>query len=174
MIAWHAARRPQAELLLPQYILESVGAQFCHVSRLPRQGGGDPNGNSIVTDVPEKCCVLIQATPHNSARANPEKIWVLMKAFFCRNTLCISRKSDKIRARIYQSRLRISSRKTKDLAKNARGPALIRAADKSDFSVAIFSRTWYALVCNNRQYPHMKGEQQWKTIAVPSEAISAF
>ena len=44
----------------------------------------------------------IRATPHNTARANPEKIWVLMKAFFCRNTLCISRKSDKIRARIFQ------------------------------------------------------------------------
>ena len=38
----------------------------------------------------------------NSARANPEKIWVLMKAVFCRNTLCIARKSDKIRARIFQ------------------------------------------------------------------------
>ncbi len=43
-----------------------------------------------------------KATPHNSARANPEKNWVLMKAVFRRNTLCISRKSDKIRAQIFQ------------------------------------------------------------------------
>jgi hypothetical protein len=44
----------------------------------------------------------VKATPHNSVRANPEKIWVLMKAVFRRNTLCISRKSDKIRAQIFQ------------------------------------------------------------------------
>lgn len=34
------------------------------------------------------------------ASAICEKIWVLMKAFFCRNTLCIARKNDKIRAQI--------------------------------------------------------------------------
>ena len=45
---------------------------------------------------------MFKATPHNSARANYEKIWVLMKAVFRRNTLCISRKSDKIRAQIFQ------------------------------------------------------------------------
>ena len=45
---------------------------------------------------------FIKAIPHNSARANSEKIWVLMKAVFRRNTLCISRKSDKIRAQIFQ------------------------------------------------------------------------
>jgi hypothetical protein len=44
----------------------------------------------------------IRATPHNSARANPEKIWVLMMALFRRNTLCIARKSDEIRAQIFQ------------------------------------------------------------------------
>ena len=38
------------------------------------------------------------AIPHNTARADGERKWVLMKAFFCRNTLCISRKNDKIRA----------------------------------------------------------------------------
>ena len=46
--------------------------------------------------------MIIKAAPHNSARANPEKIWVLMKAVFCRNTLCIARKSDKIRTLIFQ------------------------------------------------------------------------
>ena len=34
----------------------------------------------------------------NSARADAERKCVLMKAFFYRNTLCISRKNDKIRA----------------------------------------------------------------------------
>ena len=43
-----------------------------------------------------------RAIPHNSARANPEKNWVLMKAVFRRNTLCISRKSDKIRAQFFR------------------------------------------------------------------------
>ena len=33
-----------------------------------------------------------------AARANPERICVLMKALFRRNTLCISRKRDEIRA----------------------------------------------------------------------------
>ena len=42
------------------------------------------------------------ATPHNSARADPEKIWVLIKALFRRCTLCTSRKSDEIRAQIFQ------------------------------------------------------------------------
>ena len=35
-----------------------------------------------------------------SARADSEKICVLMKAVFRRNTLCIARKSDEIRAQI--------------------------------------------------------------------------
>ncbi len=43
-----------------------------------------------------------KAIPHNSARADPEKIWVLIKALFRRCTLCTSRKSDEIRARIFQ------------------------------------------------------------------------
>ena len=43
-----------------------------------------------------------KAIPHNSARGNPEKNWVLIKALFCRNTLCISRKSDEIRARFFR------------------------------------------------------------------------
>ena len=43
-----------------------------------------------------------KATPHNSARADPEKIWVLIKALFHRCTLCTSRKSDEIRAQIFQ------------------------------------------------------------------------
>ena len=54
----------------------------------------------IIFDLQASCHV--KAIPHNSARANPEKIWVLMKAVFCRNTLCIARKSDKIRALIFQ------------------------------------------------------------------------
>ena len=37
-----------------------------------------------------------------SPRANPEKNRVLMKALFRRNTLCIARKSDEIRARFFQ------------------------------------------------------------------------
>jgi hypothetical protein len=44
----------------------------------------------------------VKATPHNSARADFEKNWVLMKAVFRRNTLCIARKSDKIRARFFR------------------------------------------------------------------------
>ena len=44
----------------------------------------------------------IRAIPHNSARADPEKIWVLIKALFRRCTLCTSRKSDEIRAQIFQ------------------------------------------------------------------------
>ena len=39
---------------------------------------------------------ISKATPHNSARADFEKNWVLMKAVFRRNTLCIARKSDKV------------------------------------------------------------------------------
>ncbi|MCR5576723.1 MAG: hypothetical protein K6F56_06910, partial [Oscillospiraceae bacterium] len=35
-------------------------------------------------------------------RADPEKIWVLIKALFRRCTLCTSRKSDEIRAQIFQ------------------------------------------------------------------------
>ena len=42
----------------------------------------------------------IRETPHNPARADPERIWVLTMALFCRNTLCISRKSDEVRAQI--------------------------------------------------------------------------
>ena len=63
----------------------------------------------------------VKATPHNSARADFEKKQVLMMAVFCRNTLCISRKSDEIRACFFrktpimiigwrnQSRLRLIS-----------------------------------------------------------------
>ena len=36
------------------------------------------------------------------ARTDREKICVLMKALFCRNTLCIARKSDEIRAQIFR------------------------------------------------------------------------
>ena len=45
---------------------------------------------------------FLRAIPHNSARADFEKNWVLMKAVFRRNTLCISRKSDKIRAQFFR------------------------------------------------------------------------
>ena len=38
----------------------------------------------------------------NAARADPEKIWVLMKDLFRRNTFCIPRKSDEIRAQIFR------------------------------------------------------------------------
>ena len=44
----------------------------------------------------------VRAIPHNAARANPEKNRVLTMAVFCRNTLCISRKSDKVRVRFFQ------------------------------------------------------------------------
>ena len=37
-----------------------------------------------------------------SARADREKICVLMMALFCRNTLCIARKSDEIRTKIFR------------------------------------------------------------------------
>jgi hypothetical protein len=43
-----------------------------------------------------------KASPHIPARADFEKIRVLMMAVFCRNTLCISRKTDEIRARIFR------------------------------------------------------------------------
>ena len=41
----------------------------------------------------------VKAIPHNAARADSEKNCVLMMAVFRRNTLCISRKNDEIRAR---------------------------------------------------------------------------
>ena len=63
-------------------------------TQLKRRGSSDVNV--------KRAAGVVKATPHNSARANPEKIWVLMKAVFRRNTLCISRKSDKIRAQIFQ------------------------------------------------------------------------
>ena len=37
-----------------------------------------------------------------AVRADPEKICVLIKAVFCRNTLCIARKSDEISAYIFR------------------------------------------------------------------------
>jgi len=43
-----------------------------------------------------------KAAPHNAARTAGEKIRVMMTALFCRNTLCISRKSDYIRAQIFR------------------------------------------------------------------------
>ena len=43
-----------------------------------------------------------EQTMIKSARADREKICVLRKALFCRNTLCIARKSDKIRAEIFR------------------------------------------------------------------------
>ena len=45
---------------------------------------------------------IIKATPHNAARADSEKIWVLMMALFRRCTLCTSRKSDEIRTQIFR------------------------------------------------------------------------
>jgi hypothetical protein len=42
------------------------------------------------------------AIPHNAARADSEKNRVLIKAVFRRNTLCIARKSDEIRARFFR------------------------------------------------------------------------
>ena len=56
----------------------------------------------LINDVLEREGHLPRATPHNSARAGPEKIWVLIKALFRRCTLCTSRKSDEIRAQIFQ------------------------------------------------------------------------
>ena len=44
----------------------------------------------------------LKATPHNSARVIPEKNRVLTKAFFRRHTLCMARKSDKVRARFFR------------------------------------------------------------------------
>ena len=38
---------------------------------------------------------LSKVIPHNAARADGERKWVLLKAFFCRNTSCIARKNDK-------------------------------------------------------------------------------
>jgi hypothetical protein len=43
-----------------------------------------------------------RAIPHNAARADSEKNRVLMMALFRRNTLCIARKSDEIRARFFR------------------------------------------------------------------------
>jgi hypothetical protein len=42
----------------------------------------------------------IKETMMKSARANPEIIWILTMALFRRNTLCIARKSDEVRAQI--------------------------------------------------------------------------
>jgi len=45
---------------------------------------------------------IFKAIPHNAARADSEKFWVLMMALFRRCTLCTSRKSDEIRAQIFR------------------------------------------------------------------------
>ena len=45
---------------------------------------------------------FLRAIPHNAARADSEKNRVLMKAVFRRNTLCIARKSDEIRAQFFR------------------------------------------------------------------------
>ena len=60
-----------------------------------------PSGRCLMGS-PETENWRIKAIPHNSARADPEKIWVLIKALFRRCTLCTSRKSDEIRAQIFQ------------------------------------------------------------------------
>ena len=60
--------------------------------------------NSLVTGgivIPGKSA-RIKAIPHNAARADSEKNRVLMMALFRRNTLCIARKSDEIRARFFR------------------------------------------------------------------------
>ena len=44
----------------------------------------------------------IGATPHDSARADREKICVLTMALFHRHTLCMARKSDEVRAQIFR------------------------------------------------------------------------
>ena len=44
---------------------------------------------------------FFQVIPHNVARADSKKKRVLLKPFFCRNTLCIPRKSDKIRVSFF-------------------------------------------------------------------------
>ena len=45
---------------------------------------------------------ILKETPHNSEKVNLEIISVLIMALFHRNTLCIVRKSDEIRAQIYR------------------------------------------------------------------------
>ena len=43
-----------------------------------------------------------KATPHDSARANPEKNQVPRKAIIHRNTMCIARKKDEVRVQFFQ------------------------------------------------------------------------
>ncbi len=43
-----------------------------------------------------------KATPHDSARANPEKNQVPRKAIIHRNTTCIARKKDEVRVQFFQ------------------------------------------------------------------------
>ena len=47
-------------------------------------------------------CFSLLLPSFKSTRVDCEKICVLIKALFCRNTLCIARKSDEIRAQIFR------------------------------------------------------------------------
>ena len=73
---------------------------------IPRSAGGEgspgPFGFVLLGNKRGRMIAYDRAIPHNSARADPEKIWVLIKALFRRCTLCTSRKSDEIRAQIFQ------------------------------------------------------------------------
>ena len=55
---------------------------------------------------PTESDFIFKAIPHNSTRADPEKIWVLIQALFRRCTLCISSFSGKVRQKIRRQDVR--------------------------------------------------------------------
>jgi hypothetical protein len=52
----------------------------------------------------DACLRIFKEAPHYSARANPEKNWILTMTVFHRNILFISRKSDEVRAQLFLPR----------------------------------------------------------------------
>ena len=83
-------------------MLSWISEQKLRQARQRPQGIMEIYGQGLSQCLAQFLSGRLKATPHNSARADPEKIWVLIKALFRRCTLCTSRKSDEIRAQIFQ------------------------------------------------------------------------
>ena len=76
-----------------------------------------------------------------SARADREKICVLMMTLFCRNTLCIARKSDEIRAQIF--------RETPQAIYSAFTQGEV--TDMSTLQARIYAEKWFELAINKNK-----------------------
>ena len=90
-----------------------------------------------------------------SARADREKICVLMMALFCRNTLCIARKKDDIRAQIFRKMPQaIYSAFTQGFCKffsdHARKAKTVRGSRQNGQTLRYGQR--YGIIMNNMAY----------------------